>query len=85
MSSFMFVQAVEQTVDMQVGRKLMKVRLCHCYVICHSVIDDVAGPVCGETTGHQRIPVARSHWSGALVVQCAAIPSPVDSPHRKSA
>ena len=64
------------------GRKLMKVRLCHCYVICHSVIDDVAGPVCGETTGHQRILVARSHWSGALVVQCAAIPSPVDSPHK---
>ena len=37
-------RAVEQTVDMQVSRKHMKVRLCHCYVICHSVIDDITGP-----------------------------------------
>ena len=61
--------AVEQTMDMQVSRKLMKHRLCYCYVICHSVIDDIIVPVCGETTSHQ----------------CAAIPSPVDSPHNSSA
>ena len=62
----------------------MKIRLCHCYVICHSAIDDITGPVCDGTTGHQSIPVARGDWSGASVVQCAAIPSPVDSPHKKS-
>ena len=54
--------------------------LCYCYAICHSVINYVSGPVCGRTTCHQWIPVARDHWSGALVVQCAAIPSPVDPP-----
>ena len=49
--------------EMQVSRKLMKLRLCYCYVICHSVIDDIIVPVCDETTGHQWIPVARDHWS----------------------
>ena len=75
--------AVEQTVDMQVSRKLMKPRLCYCYVICISVIDDIIAPVCGETTGHLWIPVVRAPWSGTLVVQCAANPSPVDSPHKR--
>ena len=37
--------AVEQTVEMQVSRKLMKFRLCYCYVICHSVIDGIIAPV----------------------------------------
>ena len=46
-------QAVEQTVEMQVSRKLMKVRICHCYVICHSVIDDITGSAC----------VRWNHWS----------------------
>ena len=66
-------------------RKLMKLRFCCCYVICHSAIGDIIVPVCGETTGHQWIPVARDHWSWTLVVQCAAIPSPVDSSHKRSA
>ena len=51
-------RAVEQTVEMQVSRKLMKLRICYYYVICHSVIDDIIVPVCDETTGHQWIPVA---------------------------
>ena len=63
--SCMSKRAVEQTVEMQLSRKHMKNRLCHCYVICHSVIDDITGPVCGETTGHQMIPVARGDWSEA--------------------
>ena len=46
---------------------------------------DLTVPVCGKTTGHQLIPVARGHWSWTLVVQCAAIPPPVDSPHKSSA
>ena len=57
----------------------MKLRLCYCYIICHSVMDDINGLVCDKTTGHQWIPVPRDHWSGALVVQYAAIPSPVVS------
>ena len=52
-------RALEQTEDMQVSRKLMKLRLCYCDVICHSVIDDIIVPVCRETTGHQWITVAR--------------------------
>ena len=44
----------------------MKFRLCYCYVICHSVIDGIIAPVCGETTGHQWIPVARDHWSSIM-------------------
>ena len=78
-------RAVEQTAEMQVSRKLMKLRLYYCYVTCPLVIDDITVPVCGETTGHQWIPVARGHWSWTLVVQCAAIPPPVDSPHKSSA
>ena len=62
----------------------MKLILYYCYAIFHSVIDDITGPVCGETTGHLWIPVARDYWSGALVVQCAAIPSPLDSPNKRS-
>ena len=54
-------------------------------VICHSVINDIIVPLCGETIGHQWIPVARDHWSLTLVVQCAAIPSPVESSHKSSA
>ena len=65
------------------SRKLMKLRLCYCCVICHSVLDDITGPACGESTGHQSIPVARFHWSAVLVVQRAAIPSPEDSPHKR--
>ena len=42
-------RAVEHTVEMQVSRKLMKLRSCYCYVICHLVIDDIIVPVCGET------------------------------------
>ena len=83
--SYLSERAVEQTVDMQVSRELMKLRLCYCDVICHSVIDDIVVPVCGETIGHLWIPVARGHWSGALEVWCAAIPSPVDSPHKRLA
>ena len=56
------------------SRKLMKLRLCYSYVICNSVIDDLTVPVGDETTGHQWIPVARDHWSGTLMVQCAVIP-----------
>ena len=78
-------RAVEQTVEMQVSRKLMKLRLYYCNVTCHLVIDDITLPMCGETIGHQWIPVARGHWSWTLVVQCAAIPPPVDSPHKSSA
>ena len=74
-----YPNAVEQTVEMQVRRKLMKLILCYCYVIWHSVIDYISGPVCGETTGHQWIPVAC-----VLVVQCATISSPVVSPHKMS-
>ena len=67
-------RAVEQTVEtMQVSRKLMKLRLCYSYVICNSVIDDFTVPVGDETTDHQWIPVARDHWSGALMVQCEVI------------
>ena len=72
-------RAVEQTVDMQVSRQFMKLRLCYCYVICHSVIDDIIVPVC---TGHQWIPVARDHWGWTLAVQYAAIPLLVDSSHK---
>ena len=75
-------RAVEQIVGIQVSRKLITVIVCYCYVIFHSVIDDFTGHVCSETTGHQRIPVARDHWGGALMVHCAAIPSPVDSPQK---
>ena len=79
-------RAVEQTVDMQGRRKFMKLRLCYCYIFFKSVIDDIVVSVCGETTSHQWIPVARDHWRNeTLVVQCAAIPSPVDSPHKSSA
>ena len=67
--------AVEQTVEVKMSRKLMTLRLFSCYVIHHSVIDDITGPVRRKTTGHQWFPVARDHWSGALVVQCTAIPS----------
>ena len=74
-------RAVEQTIEMQVSRKLMKLRLCYCDVICHSVIDDIVVSVCSETICHMWFPVARGHWGGALVVRCAANPSPVDSPH----
>ena len=73
--SCLSTRAVEQTVGMHVNRKVMKLRLCYCYVICNSVIDYITVPLCVETTGHQWIPVARDHWSGALVVQCAVIPS----------
>ena len=59
--SFLSKRAVEQTVEMQVSQKLMKLRLYYCYVTCHLVIDDITVPVCGETTGHQWIPVARAH------------------------
>ena len=38
----MFEWAVEQTVDIQV-RKPIKPILCYCYVIRHSVIDDITG------------------------------------------
>ena len=31
------------------------------------------------------LPVARNCWSGVLVVQCAAIPSTLDSPQKRSA
>ena len=78
-------RAVEQLVDMKVSRKLMNLRLCYSYVICTSVIDVFTVPVCGETICHQWILVARDHWSGALMVQCAVIPSPVDSNHERSA
>ena len=52
-------RAVEQTVKMQVGRKIIKLGLCYCYVIWNSIIDDIYAPVCGETRGHPWIPVAR--------------------------
>ena len=78
-------RAVEQTMEMQMSQKLMKLRLCYCYVIYRSVIDDIIFHVCGETTAHQWIPVVRDHWSWTLMVQCAAIPSPVDSSHKISA
>ena len=78
-------RAVEQTVDMKVSRKLMNLRLCYSYVICNSVIDVFTVPVCGETICHQWIPVAKDHWSGALMVQCAVTPSPVDSNHERLA
>ena len=52
-------RAVEQTAGIQVSRKLTKLIVCNCYVICHSVIDDITGHVCSETTGHQWIPVMR--------------------------
>ena len=83
--SFLCKRVVEQTAKIQVSGKLMKLRLCYCNVICHSVMDDINGPVCDETAGHQWFPVARDHWLGALVVQCAVISSPVDSPHKSSA
>ena len=44
---------VEQTAGIQVSRKFMKLIECYRYVICHSVIDDITGHVCSETTGHQ--------------------------------
>ena len=50
-------RGVEQIMEMQVSRKLMKLKLCYCYVICHSVIDAVAGPVCGETTVTSEFPL----------------------------
>ena len=78
-------RAVEQTVEMQMSWKRMKFRLCYCYVICHSVIDDIIVPVCGENIYYQWISVARDHWSWTLVVQSAAISSPVDSSHKSSA
>ena len=37
--SCLSTRAVEQTVEMHVNRKLMRLRLCYCYVICNSVID----------------------------------------------
>ena len=65
-------RAVE-TMEIQLSRKLVKLILCHCYEICHSVIDDITGPECGETISHQWIPVANDHWSGALMLQCVAM------------
>ena len=40
--------AVEQTVEVQVSRKLTELISCYCNVICHSVIDDITGPVCAK-------------------------------------
>ena len=65
-------RAVE-TMEIQLSRKLVKLILCHCYEICHSVIDDITGPECGETISHQWIPVANDYWSGALMLQCVAM------------
>ena len=79
---FFFKRAVEQTMEMQVGREFMNLILCYFYIIYYSVIDDITGLVCGATTGHQWFPIARDHWNGALVVPCAAFPSSVDSPQK---
>ena len=37
------------------SRTFIKLRLCYCYVICHSVIDNITGPVCGEITDHHAV------------------------------
>ena len=71
-------RTAEEIVEMQVSRKLMKLTPCLCYVICHSLTDDITGPVCGVTTGHQWIPIAMDHWRGS------SFGGPVDSPHKRS-
>ena len=73
--SFMFVQTSCSTNSGDASEsKTHETQIILFYVTCHLVIDDITVPVCGETTGHQWIPVARGHWSWTLVVQCAAIP-----------
>ena len=76
MPSFMFVQTSFWTNSWDATES----KTHECQIM--PLIDDITGPVCGETTGHRRIPVARDHWSGASVVQCVAIPTPLDSPHK---
>ena len=85
--SCLSTRAVEQTVDMHVSRKLMKLRLCYCYVICKSVIGYITVPVCVETTGNlsgfplQGITGVERWWSSATVRWFHR----VDSPHKMSA